>query len=199
MRQILIYSLFLFTIQFGFSNELLKTKKIAKEWSVNANANVTFSTKYQDVEMVFRNDNKVRLEVTVNSNDDISAEDIEDKLEIASEVAGNNLIISTRLKPDSQSKSIWNSLFGSKTCGDQISMKSILYLPVSLGELSVISKYSDLKTDIIPMEFSLKSGYGDININELKKASDIVSSYSDLKINRAESLDVTSNHSDVII
>lgn len=199
MQRILIYSILLLAFRSGFSSEMAKTKKIAKEWTVNPNANVTFSTKYQDVEMVFRNDNKVRLEVTVNCTEDISTEDIEDKLEITSEVAGNNLIISTRLKPDSESKSIWNTLFGSKKCADQISMTSVLYLPVGLGELSIVSKYSDLKCDIIPMGFTLKSGYGDINISELKKSSDIIANYSDLKINKADNLDITCNHSDVFI
>ncbi|MDB5227737.1 MAG: hypothetical protein JWN78_1930 [Bacteroidota bacterium] len=197
MRRILIYSLFFLGIQYGFSCEMSKTKKIVKEWSVNSGTNVSFVTKYQDVDIIFWNENKVKLDITINSNEDISASDLEEKIEISAENSGNTLLISTRLRPD-KSPSIWNTLFGSDKSSD-VEIKSQLYLPSNLAGLAIVSKYSDLKSESIPVAFTLKASYGDITISELKKSSDITSSYSDIRIKKADDLDITATHGDVFI
>jgi hypothetical protein len=195
-RIILIYSLLSWFVPDLISAETAAAKKITKEWPLEANAAVTFTTKYQDVEVVFWNEDKVRIDINIQSNTDkVSAEELSDRIELKGENTGNNLVISSELKPDKNSW--WDRLFGSKKI--DISIKSILHVPFSAASLAVRSSYADLKSDLIPVNFTLKSNYGDIKISELKKNSSISASYSDIAIGKADNIDVSSNYGDIVI
>jgi hypothetical protein len=198
-RIALIYSLLLFLLPHAFSRESSTEKKLTKEWQVKSGSTLTFNAKYQDVQIVFWNENKVKLDITVNSNTDkVSPQDLIDRIELTSENEGINLSVSLRLKPD-KNNSVWNWVFGSNSKKIDVSINSTLYVPNSLGALAIVSSYSDIKAAIIPMPLTLNAKYGDVNIDELQKNGNITSSYSDIKIEKAGDLEVNSNYGDLNI
>jgi hypothetical protein len=180
-----------------FASAASATKKITKEWTVGNNTDLTFVTKYQDAEIVFWKENKVKLDVDIRSaSDKVDADDLAGRIYIASESDNNNLVISVKMKDD-RSSSIWGWVFGSKNI--EISINSTLYVPYSLGNFTVKSSYSDIKCTSVPVNFSLKCNYGDIRIGEVKRATVISANYSDIQIDKADNIEVSTNYGDIKI
>lgn len=190
MKRIITTYLFSLAVVGLFANDPVVTKTIVKEWNVNANTHVHLDVDYQDIKIVFWNENKIKYSVDILSNDEhVTQTALEEKVDISSKTVNGELFIYVNFN---NNESYVRKIFSGNQLN--VSLDGEIYLPNSLSQLSLISKYCDVEAGIIPVKLNLSASYGDLNIVEVQKEVIITSNYADISIKKSNDVKINANY-----
>lgn len=192
MKRIIAIYLFSLSNIVLFASHPEVTKTIVKEWNTNPNTHVHLDIDYQDVKVLFWNENKIKYSVSVTSeNENITTAELTEKVNISSKTVDGALYISVNY---SNNESYVRKIFSGNNLN--ISLEGEIYLPNNLSELSLTSKYCDIVAGPIPVKLNLSSSYGDIKIDEVQKELTITSNYSDVSVQETNDVKINANYGD---
>lgn len=192
-----------------------KTKKINKEYSVNANAKVAIDNRYGDLNVVTWNKNKVEIEVTITvKGNDLDA--IEEKLEsIDIDFEGSASFVSAKTIFEKGQKSSWSFWKKNNNLSYKIDYK--VKIP-NTNTVDLNNDYGSIYLGNLAGKANINCDYGKIIVGELSannnninldycssstidfmKSGNINVDYSKITVEKAENLNVNEDYSTIKI
>ena len=191
-----------------------KSKKIKKEYTVNADAKITINNKYGDLNVITWNRNKVEIEVTitVKGNDLGSIEDKLETIKVQFEASQSFVTAKTVFEKQQRSWSLWRN---SGNLSYKVNYK--VKIP-NTNTVNLDNDYGSIYLGNLSGEANINCDYGKIIVGELTannnninldycssssidfmKSGNINVDYSKITIEEAENLKVNEDYSTIKI
>lgn len=144
-----------------------KTKKINKEYTVNADAKVAINNRYGDLNIVTWNKNKVEIEVTitVKGNDLDAIEDRLESIDVEFEASFSYVFAKTILEKDQKGWSFWKK---SRNLSYKINYK--VKIP-NTNTVDLDNDYGSIYLGNLSGQANINCDYGKIVVGELSSSN----------------------------
>jgi hypothetical protein len=191
-------------------------RTVSKEFNVNNGAQVNVYNKYGKVIIHTWSQNQVKATVVITGfgKNTSEAQEIANAVDIQASGDPGSVSFQTNYNSSKGGKWFWS---GNKDSKDYVNIDYEIYLPKSLGMLSLENNFGDVITDQLPFAAKMRLNYCFYAIKEagktlemdmnycskgrIDKAGDLVikANYSDIRCDAANKLDSKSNYSDYTI
>ncbi len=201
----------------GDKGKYTKQKKIKKEFNVSANDLLKIENSYGNVDVTTWDQNRVVIEVLVqtNGNDEEKVLERLREIDVAFNQSANQVSAKTLLEK-SGNNSWWSALFGSKS-NVNIEINYRVKAPVT-NDMDLNNDYGSINLDNLKGNAKISNDYGKLLIGELHgnnnildfdytrnssigyvKRAKINSDYSEFTIDEAGTLDISADYTEVHI
>ncbi|GAA0551877.1 hypothetical protein [Chitinophaga japonensis] len=189
-------------------------RTVVKEFNVNNNASLDVFNKYGKIVVHTWNRNQVKATIVITGfgKNTAEAREIANGVEIQTNAGSGNVTMQTSYNAGKGGK--WFSWGDKRDSKEYVNIDYELYVPRSLGMLTLENNFGDVITDQLPFAVKMNLNYCFYAVKEvakklemslnycekgrIDKAGDLVirSNYSDVHCDAAGSVDVRSNYSD---
>lgn len=193
-----------------FKGKHTKEKKLNKEYTVNADASLSVSNSYGNIDVVSWNENRTVIEVVIRTNGN-NEEKVQKKLDdITVEFSGNASGVSARTVFNGKKKG-WN-WWGNDSNNVNMEINYTIKVPVT-NSVDLSNDYGPINLNRIEGRAEISCDYGQLNIGELMadnnslsfdytknstidymKSGDINADYSNFTLERAEAIDLNADY-----
>lgn len=208
-----------FSLSHAVTAKTAYERNITFSFQVNNQAALQLENKYGNVTFYRWDKNQIQANITIT----VKAESEEQARKIAGEIAieksqsGNTVSLHTNYNVSNASSSFWNLFFNSGSVGRKnIRIDYKVYVPASLGKLTVQNKYGDVAGNHIPGDVEVVLHYGNFHLSDLPghlkldvdygdgSLIDIASGtvhadYTDFHIDKVQNLQIRYKYSDLTI
>ncbi len=195
-----------------FKGKYTKTKTLNKEYTVNAEAEVSVDNSYGNIDIVTWNENRVVIEVviTTNGNDEERVQKKLDNIDV--DFSGSASSVSAKTIFKDRKNSSW-SWWGNKKKNVKMEINYTIKMPVT-NSVDLNNDYGAINLNKLEGQAQISCDYGQINVGELMaennslnfdytknstigfmRSGRINADYSGFVLERSESLDLSADYS----